>query len=135
MRRLTVAVLVLLTLSLTVSLLHAADAETVTVLKGARIIDGTGNAPIDSGVIVIKGTQIAAVGPVAKVKIPKGARVVDVTGRTIMPGMISAHSHLGLVLEGKNRDDAYTRDNVMKSLNQYEQYGVTGIISMVSIAI
>ncbi len=130
MRRFTVALLVLLTLSLTASLLHAADTETITVLKGARIIDGTGNAPIDNGVIVIKGNHIAAVGPVANVKIPKGARVVDVTGRTIMPGMISAHSHLGLVLEGKNRADSYTRDNVMKSLNQYEQYGVTAIISM-----
>ena len=105
------------------------------LLSPARVLDTTNGQTHAGWSVLVKGNQIAAVGPVAKVKIPKGARVVDVTGRTIMPGMISAHSHLGLVLEGKNRDDAYTRDNVMKSLNQYEQYGVTGIISMVSIAI
>jgi imidazolonepropionase-like amidohydrolase len=130
MRRFTVALLVLFALSFTVSFLHAADANPITVLKGARIIDGTGAAPIENGTVVIKGNRITAVGPAAKVKTPKGARLVDVTGRTIMPGMISTHSHLGLVLEGKNRDDAYTRENVMRSLHQYEQYGVTGIISM-----
>jgi imidazolonepropionase-like amidohydrolase len=105
----------------------ASAAETVTVLRGARIIDGTGRAPIEQGVIVVQGNRIAAVGPAAQVKAPKNARVVDLTGRTVMPGLISAHSHLGLVLNGKNRDDAYTRENVVQALNQFERYGVTGI--------
>jgi len=118
MRRFTVVLLVLLTLSFTASFLYAADADTVTVLKGARIIDGTGNPPIENGAVVIKGNQITAVGPAAKIKIPKGAKVVDVSCKTIMPGLFSAHSHVGVILQGKNRDDAYTRENVMAQLNQ-----------------
>jgi imidazolonepropionase-like amidohydrolase len=36
-----------------------------------------------------------------------------------MPGLISAHSHLWVMLKGVQREDAYTRENVMASLNQY----------------
>lgn len=110
--------------------LPAAGAEPATVLKGERIIDGTGHAPIENGAIVVQGGRITAVGPAAKVKAPKGARVVDLAGRTVMPGIISAHSHVGLVMAGKNRDDAYNRDNVVRSMNQFEQYGVTGIVTL-----
>jgi imidazolonepropionase-like amidohydrolase len=105
----------------------ASAAETVHVLKGARIIDGTGRAPIENGVIVVQGNKITAVGPAAQVKVPKDAHAVDLTGRTVMPGLITAHSHLGLVLNGKNRDDAYTRENVLQALNQFERYGVTSM--------
>jgi imidazolonepropionase-like amidohydrolase len=130
MRRFTIILLVLFALSSTASFLYAADADAVTVLKGARIIDGTGNPPLENGAVVIKGNQITAVGPSASVKVPKGAKVVDVSGRTIIPGLFSAHSHVGVILQGKNRDDAYTRENVMAQLNQYEQYGVTSIVAL-----
>jgi imidazolonepropionase-like amidohydrolase len=105
----------------------ASAAEPIAVLKGARIIDGTGRPPIEQGVIVVQGNRIAAVGTAAEVKAPKDARVVDLTGRTVMPGMISTHSHLGLVRNGKNRDDAYTRENALQALNQFERYGVTSM--------
>jgi imidazolonepropionase-like amidohydrolase len=116
--------------ALALAALRASAAEPVTVLKGARVIDGTGRAPVEDGVIVVRGARIEAVGPAARVKAPKGARVVDLAGRTVMPGLVSAHSHLGLVLDGKNRDDAYTRENVLASLDQYEQFGVTSITAL-----
>lgn len=109
---------------------RASGSETITVLEGARIIDGTGRPPLESGAIVIQGARIVGVGPAAQVKIPKNARVVDLRGRTVMPGLISSHSHLGLVLHGKNRDDASIRENVLESLHQYEQYGVTAMLSL-----
>src|SRR6266481_844730 len=107
----------------------AASAQTdkVVVLEGARLIDGTGKAPLENGAIVVQGDRITAVGAVGKVKYPKGARVVDVRGRTIMPGLINAHGHVGLVVDGKNRADGYTRENILAQLAQYEQYGVTSI--------
>jgi imidazolonepropionase-like amidohydrolase len=122
--------LVLPVIALCAFLPRASGAEAVTVLRGARIIDGTGRAPIENGVIVVRGALIADVGPAGKVKVPKDAHVVDLTGRTVMPGMISSHSHLGLFLQGKNRDDAYTRENVLASLEQYEQYGVTSMVAL-----
>lgn len=130
MSRSRVAFLVLSALGAAAAGPRARGAEAVTVLEGARIIDGTGRAPIENGVVVIRGGRIAAVGPAAAVKRPGGARVVDLAGRTVMPGLISTHSHLGLVLHGKNRDDAYTRENVLASLDQYEQYGVTGMVCL-----
>ena len=104
-------------------------AETV-VLKGATLIDGTGHAPLKNAVLVIDGGRIAAVGPADKVKAPQGARVVDLNGRTIIPGLINAHGHVGLVVGGQNRADGYTRENVQTQLLQYERYGVTAVLTL-----
>src|SRR6266849_5251446 len=108
----------------------SAEADQAVVLEGARLIDGTGKAPRENSVIVVQGDRIAAVGTVGKVKYPKGARVVDVRGRTIIPGLINAHGHVGLVAGGKNSADAYTRENVQAQLAQYEQYGVTAVLTL-----
>ena len=107
-----------------------AQKDQVVVLEGARLIDGTGKAPRENSVLVVQGDRITAVGTMGKVKVPKGARVVDVHGRTIMPGMINAHGHVGLVANGKNSADAYTRENILPQLAQYEQYGVTSILAL-----
>jgi imidazolonepropionase-like amidohydrolase/Tol biopolymer transport system component len=66
-----------------------------TALVGARIVT-MANAQggiIDDGVILIDGNRIRAVGPRASVAIPAGARIVDVTGKTIIPGLIDGHAH------------------------------------------
>src|ERR1700736_6295497 len=55
------------------------------VLKGARLIDGTGQPPIENSVLVINGKQIVAAGKSGVVSIPKDAVIQDVSGKTIMP--------------------------------------------------
>ena len=117
----------LVVFALMVSPVASAD---VVVLKGATIIDGTGRAPQQNGVLVLDGERILAVGASAKVKVPRHARVLDLTGRTIMPGIINAHGHVGLVAGGQNRADAYTRENVQAQLLQYERYGVTSVLTL-----
>jgi len=107
-----------------------ARAAPAVVLEGARLIDGTGKPVRDNAALVIVGDKITAVGTAGKLPRPKGARVIDVRGRTIMPGLISAHSHVGLVIGAANRADAYTREVVQDALVQYEQYGVTSIVSL-----
>ena len=107
----------------------AASAE-VVVFQGARLIDGTGKAPLEKAALVVDGERIVAVGPAGKVKAPKGARTVDLSGRTIMPGIINAHGHVGLVVNGQNKADGYTRENVQAQLLQYEQYGVTSVLTL-----
>ena len=97
---------------------------------GARIIDGRGGAPIENGNLIFSGDKILAVGPASQVKVPKGATVIDGKGKTVIPGLISAHSHLGLVENGKNSATAYTRENVLDSLRQYERYGITSVMSL-----
>ena len=67
-----------------------------TILRGGRVIDGTGAAPIDRGQVVIEGQRILAVGPVADFGEESfaGAEVIDVSGMTVMPGLINCHQHL-----------------------------------------
>jgi len=117
----------LVVFALMVSPVASAD---VVVLKGATIIDGTGRAPQQNALLVLDGERILAVGASAKVKVPRRARVLDLTGRTIMPGIINAHGHVGLVAGGQNRADAYTRENVQAQLLQYERYGVTSVLTL-----
>lgn len=64
------------------------------VLKGARLIDGTGNDPIEDSVLVMKGEVIETVGKAGMISYPQDSEVVDVSGKTIMPGLIDAHMHL-----------------------------------------
>lgn len=62
-------------------------------ITNATLIDGTGAAPVADAVVVIEGDRITAVGPRAKVKIPKGATVVDAKGKTVLPGLWDMHAH------------------------------------------
>jgi len=107
-----------------------AEAAPAVVLEGARLIDGTGRPVRDNAALVIEGDRITAVGTAGKLARPKGARVIDVHGRTIMPGLISAHSHVGLVIGTANRADAYTREAVEHAVILYAQYGVTSVVTL-----
>jgi imidazolonepropionase-like amidohydrolase len=64
------------------------------VLRGARIITMKGNEVIERGDVVVTGNRIVAVGAQGSVSVPAGARVIDVTGKTIMPGLVDVHAHM-----------------------------------------
>jgi imidazolonepropionase-like amidohydrolase len=66
----------------------------VVALTNVRVIDGTGAAPRENQTVVIKGGMIAALGDAAQVKPPDGATVLDLTGKSVMPGMVMVHEHL-----------------------------------------
>ena len=106
-----------------------ADAQT-TVLRGARVIDGTGGAPLDNATIVIRDGRIVTVGPSANTSVPDGAEVVDYSGKTIIPGLISAHSHVGIFVGLMAAAENYNRDSILRQLKQLEAYGVTTVMSL-----
>ena len=66
----------------------------VVVLTHARVIDGTGAPAREDQTLVLRDGRIAAVGDAATVRAPAGARVVDLTGRTVIPGLVMMHEHL-----------------------------------------
>ena len=74
----------------------AADVPDAQVaLVGGRIVtmaDESGGV-IENGVVLTDGNRIVAVGPRDGIEIPGGAAVVDVSGRTVIPGLIDAHAH------------------------------------------
>lgn len=100
------------------------------VLSGARLIDGTGSAPIENGVLAIQGDKLTAVGPADSVKYADDAQVIDCHGQTIIPGLISDHSHLGLVDGVTIKPENYNRENIHRQLRQYEAYGVTTVVAL-----
>ncbi|MGE0551789.1 MAG: amidohydrolase family protein [Gemmatimonadales bacterium] len=63
-------------------------------LTHARVIDGTGAAAREDQTVVISGERIVAVGPATSTTVPAGATVVDLTGRTLIPGLIGLHDHM-----------------------------------------
>ncbi len=66
------------------------------ILKGGLLIDGTGAPPVREATIVIEGDTIVAAGPgQGSSNDSASERVIDATGKTILPGLIEAHIHLG----------------------------------------
>jgi len=98
------------------ALAAALSAPAQTVLLHATVIDGTAGAPLPDAAIVISDGHIAAMGPAAKIKTPAGAQVIDLTGKTIIPGIINAHSHIS--------------DDPAIKLRHFAQYGITSTIGM-----
>ncbi len=70
------------------------EAPTLQAFVGARIFPVSGPV-IEDGVLIIEDAQIRQVGSREEVPIPAGAQTVDMTGKTIIPGLICTHSHLG----------------------------------------
>ena len=64
------------------------------VLIGANLIDGKGGPIVNDAAVLIDGERIVSAGPRAAATWPEGTEVIDVTGLTIMPGLIDCHDHL-----------------------------------------
>jgi len=97
------------------------------LLKNATVIDGTGSATRMNTDILITGNQIAAVQKGIKIN---GAREIDLSGKTVMPSLICAHAHVGTLKGTTSSADNYTRENLLRQLKKYEDYGVSAVLAM-----
>lgn len=68
--------------------------QPVIALTHARIIDGTGAPARSDQTVIVRDGVIATLGPAASTPVPEGARVIDLTGKTLLPGMVMVHEHL-----------------------------------------
>ncbi len=75
--------------------LPRAKPRGTVAFTGARIITMNGDQVIENGTIMVQDNRIAALGPAAEVDVPADARTFDVTGKTIIPGLIDVHAHMG----------------------------------------
>jgi len=66
-----------------------------TAIQHGALIDGTGADPIADSAVVIRDDRIAAAGKAGEIQVPKEAQVIDATGKTVMPGIIEGHAHVG----------------------------------------
>ncbi len=66
----------------------------VVALAHARVIDGTGAPARDDQTIIVRNGRIAALGASRSLPLPADAPVIDLTGKTVMPGLVMVHEHL-----------------------------------------
>lgn len=65
----------------------------VVALQNVRVIDGTGASSVESQSIVLRNGRIAAIGDSADQAIPPEAEVLDLSGHTVIPGLVMLHEH------------------------------------------
>ena len=73
---------------------HGQTANGPLAIVGARLIDGTGAAPLDDAIVVVAGDRIVAAGARGRIQIPTGATVLDAGGKILMPGLVDVHCHI-----------------------------------------
>ena len=104
------------------------------VLKGGRVFDGTG-AATRPATVVITDNRIARVLPPGSSDWPADARVLDVTGRTVLPGLIDMHTHLSYTEQGLGPDQtASLSDATLRAVERLRFYLESGITSVRDVA-
>src|SRR5437773_25721 len=73
-------------------LLGLANAQAVTAIRAGKLIDPETGSVTANQVILVEGAKIKAIGPA--LAIPTGATVIDLSSRTVLPGLMDAHTHL-----------------------------------------
>jgi len=73
---------------------HNTSSES-TVILGATLIDGTGHDPMSNAALVIESGRIKEVSRRDHVLVPQGATVLHADGKTLLPGLIDCHVHVG----------------------------------------
>src|SRR3989442_15707172 len=81
------------------ALLLAAAVQTSgpsrTLFEGARLITGDGRPPIENAAFLVENDTITRVGRTGEIGLPRGGMRVDLTGKTVMPGIVNLHGHVG----------------------------------------
>ncbi len=104
-------------------------ASPVTLYEGARLIRGDGSAAIESSAFTVQSGVITRVGRQGEVSAPPHATRIDLTQKTVMPTLISAHVHPGFQKGLSYGAGNYTREIIRNDLNLALYYGVSVVMS------
>jgi imidazolonepropionase-like amidohydrolase len=99
-----------LALLFTLLALPAFAADTVFVLRAARLIDGRGGSVVSPATIVVRNNKIESIGGA----VPQGAQVIDLGDSTLLPGLIDAHVHV--LLQGDVTSQEYDEQLFRESM-------------------
>ena len=96
------------------------QGESATVIRNARVVDGSGAPARKLSVLIVDG-RIAAIGET--VAAPANAKEVDAGGQTLIPGLFDLHTHVQLATTKASPDDLF------KNLKKYVAAGVTSVLN------
>ena len=88
-------------------------AGPVTAIRAGRLLDPEAGRILANQVILVEGTRIRDVGP--NVAIPAGAQTIDLSGMTVLPGLVDAHNHLALTYKPEPESNIYYYTYVTES--------------------
>jgi len=97
-----------------------AAAQPAILVEGARLITGDGDAPVENSAFLIENNKFSRVGKKGQITAPAGAMRVDLTGKTVMPSLVDAHTHVGgdVLRTGRMGADTYTKENLIDHLRR-----------------
>ena len=99
------AVCLLLLLAVAPVAATAAQTGPVTAIRAGRLVDPEAGTVSTNQVILVQGNRFTAIG--ANVTIPAGAQVIDLSGLTVLPGLVDAHNHLALTYKEEPERNIY----------------------------
>jgi len=105
-------------------------AAAAVAYEGGRLILGDGAAAVEGGSFVVQNGRITAIGRQETVTLPAGAAHVNLSGKTVMPGMINVHVHIGYEGYTSWGAENYTAQNVWDHLQREAFYGVVATQSV-----
>ena len=107
-----------------------APTSSARLYEGALFLAGDDREPIVDSAFLVDDGLIMAIGQRGELGLPPGAASIDLSGKTVMPMLVSYHGHVGYQ-QGLSYDaENYTRANVIDHLNRYAYYGVGAILSL-----
>jgi len=66
----------------------------LVALTHVRVIDGTGVAPVENCTVILSGNRIQTISSSNSTRVPQGADILDLTGYTVIPGLVGMHDHM-----------------------------------------
>src|SRR4030095_12555409 len=89
-----------------------------------------GAAPIENSAFLVQNGRIARVGRKGELQAPASASRVDLTGKTVIPALVDAHSHIGYMKNLTSGPQNYTRENILDHLHRFAYFGVAASQAM-----
>ncbi len=103
------------------------DGQPLILYKNATIITGDGKTVLENSDLLVEEGKIKDMGENLN---SDGAKIVDLKGKTIMPTLISSHVHIGNLKGNSAAGTNFNRENVLRQLKRYEDYGVLWVQSL-----
>ena len=107
-----------------------AAARRTMLFEGARLFLGDGSAPIENSAFLVENDRFNRVGRRGEVAAPAGTARIDLTGKTVIPALVDAHSHIGYMKNLSSGPQNYTRENILDHMYRFAYYGVAASQAM-----